>query len=270
MATAHRPDRDDEPDPATRARTDEFDAAPFEERPARISGRATATALLACLALAALVALPLTRGVPLWIRFETALSLWWLVWVGVLTRVLYVAARVDDDHELGRFHWWFSKRADDVDRARRAQRSKTARTLRPSSTAGVSIPAGVGATARALVRKKSSSRRTNDSDRFSWIDALSPGLPIGEGFGVVLLAILGLAVLVLSIWLLVEVLIPTLAFAAYALLRTMLTSAARLGDRCRGNAVAALGWALAFGTMYVAPLAGAVWLGHVLRASRIG
>lgn len=238
--------------------------------PRLLSGKATAAAMLACLTLAVIVALTLTRRLPLWIRFEVALTLWWLVWIGVLTRVLYTAASVQDDHALDRFRWWFSKRPSDAGQDPRTLRGGLASATRHGPTAGVALGAIAAAGALSPARRKTPARTTDPFGRFGWLGAIADGLSVGEGFGVVLLVIAALAVLALSLWLLVEILIPTLAFAAYALLRTMLTSAARLGSRCRGHAASALGWALILGTLYVAPLAAAVWLGHVLRASSPG
>jgi len=240
-----------------------------------LSGKATAAVVFACLALGAAVALPLTRRLPLWIRFETALSTWWLVWVVTLTRILYVAASVEDDHVLGRFRWWFSKK----DGGRRPRGSDTAdgddgdsdapaparRAATGAAVAGAVAVAAGAAALRPSVGRRSVVRTQESSSWLSGLDSLDLDF---EGCGAAIVAIVGLVLLVASLWLLVEIVIPVLAFAAYALLRGMLAAAARFGDRCQGRLGAAVGWAVAFATLYVAPLAGAVWLGHVLRAAR--
>ena len=242
-----------------------------------LSGKATAGVVFACLALGAAVALPLTRRLPLWIRFETALATWWLVWTVTLTRILYVAASVEDDHVLGRFRWWFSKK----DAGRRARTSGPADAddgdaggetpaRRATTAAAVAGAAAVatGATAlRPSVRRRSTARTPDRSSGWSVLDGLGAGFDF-DGCGEAIVVLVGLVVLVVSLWLLVEIVIPVLAFAAYALLRGMLAAAARFGDRCQGRLGAALAWAAAFATVYVAPLAGGVWLGHVLRAAR--
>ncbi len=72
-----------------------------------VSGKTSTAVLVACLVLTALLILPLARRFPPWIDVEIVLGLWWLVWVMVLTRLLYSGSRVTDDHTLGEpRNWW--------------------------------------------------------------------------------------------------------------------------------------------------------------------
>src|SRR2546423_12073193 len=64
-----------------------------------VSGKASAAALLACLALTALL-VPMTVHEPIWIDVEFVLMGWWFLWTGALAYLLYTGQRVSDDHQL--------------------------------------------------------------------------------------------------------------------------------------------------------------------------
>ncbi len=73
----------------------------------RLSGKASAAWLVCCFALtAALIPLPL--GLPLWVRFEVVLALWWLIWLVALTAILHAGRQVTDDHQMHEPRSWFS------------------------------------------------------------------------------------------------------------------------------------------------------------------
>jgi hypothetical protein len=71
-----------------------------------VSGKASAIGLVASFALTAAL-IPMAARLPLWIDFELVLALWWLIWVTVLSRLLYLGSRVSDDHQMAAPRWWF-------------------------------------------------------------------------------------------------------------------------------------------------------------------
>lgn len=70
-----------------------------------VSGKASAGWLVACFALTAAF-IPMAVRLPLWIDFEMVVAVWWVIWVGVLARLLYVGRPVSDDHKLGQPRFW--------------------------------------------------------------------------------------------------------------------------------------------------------------------
>lgn len=84
------------------------------------------------------------------------------------------------------------------------------------------------------------------------------------GIGVVL----ALGLVVLATWLLVEVLVPTLAFLMYLLIRGMLARAINGSLSCRGHLGRATAWAIVWATAYTAPLAVVVYAAHQVHAVR--
>jgi hypothetical protein len=71
-----------------------------------VSGKASAAWLVACFALTG-VLIPMAVRLPLWVDFEIVLTVWWVIWVGVLARLLYVGQPVSDDHSLGQPRPWY-------------------------------------------------------------------------------------------------------------------------------------------------------------------
>jgi len=67
-------------------------------RVSAVSGKASAAILVACLALTAVLIIPLARRFPPWIDFEIVLVGWWLVWVIALAILLYRGSQITDDH----------------------------------------------------------------------------------------------------------------------------------------------------------------------------
>ena len=72
----------------------------------RLSGKAAAAWLLICLLLPA-VLIPAVVRLPIWVDVEIVLGVWWLVWLAVLARLLYIGQRVTDDHALQSPRSWF-------------------------------------------------------------------------------------------------------------------------------------------------------------------
>src|SRR5438094_7295486 len=64
-----------------------------------VSGSGSVVVLVLCFVLsaAAVFAVGWTAHWPLWIDFEVMLLLWWLAWILMLGRLLYLGAQVRDD-----------------------------------------------------------------------------------------------------------------------------------------------------------------------------
>jgi hypothetical protein len=75
----------------------------------RLSGKASAAWLVVCFALTA-VFIPMVLRLPRWVKFEIVLAIWWVIWLTVLTRVLYTGQQVADDHQMQAPRGWFSSR----------------------------------------------------------------------------------------------------------------------------------------------------------------
>jgi hypothetical protein len=84
-----------------------------------------------------------------------------------------------------------------------------------------------------------------------------------EGCAWVLAAIVAFVVGVLALWLLIEIAIPAIAFLLYFLVRGMLARVANDDHGCKDNLPRSLAWACTWATLYLAPVAFLVWLGHV-------
>ena len=84
-----------------------------------------------------------------------------------------------------------------------------------------------------------------------------------EGCAWVIAAILAFVLVVLALWFLIEIAIPAIAFLLYFLVRGMLARVANDDHGCKDNLPRALVWAAAWATVYLAPVAFLVWLGHV-------
>jgi len=187
------------------------------------SGRTAALLLVLCLVFAAAIALPLLKWMPLWLRMETVLAVWWLGWLTALTVLLYRGALVDDDVSFKPPRNWFRWGKGD----------------------------GVG------------------SGVAEGVSGVGDGcLTFGEGCGQVVVVVIALVLAVGAFWLLIELVLPLLLVAAFTPLRALLARVAHDDHGCEGKFGRALQYGAFWATVYVAPLAGAVWLGHVLRAAR--
>jgi hypothetical protein len=75
----------------------------------RLSGKVSAAWLVACFLLTAIL-IPMALHLPQWIEFEIVLAAWWVIWLAVLTAVLYRGQRVTDDYRMpgpGNWpEWW--------------------------------------------------------------------------------------------------------------------------------------------------------------------
>jgi hypothetical protein len=77
----------------------------------RLSGKASAAWLVVCFVLTA-VLIPVALRWPTWVKFELVLAAWWVIWLAVLTALLYGGRRVSDDHQLGEPRNWFGSAAN--------------------------------------------------------------------------------------------------------------------------------------------------------------
>jgi hypothetical protein len=93
---------------------------------------------------------------------------------------------------------------------------------------------------------------------FSFVDA--------EGCLILLGIILAFVALFAGLWLMIELIIPGLAFVAYLLIRGMLARAANDAHGCEGSLPRALLWGTLWATLYTAPLAILVRVVHLVYA----
>jgi len=90
------------------------------------------------------------------------------------------------------------------------------------------------------------------------------GAAAGEGCAVVL----GVLLVVVVAWILIQVVLPLLAFVVYLLIYSMLSQVLNRDHGCKGSVARSLGWGWLWATIYTAPLALAVWLIHVAATAR--
>lgn len=189
----------------------------------RVSGAATAGIVGAALALSA-VALPAMFDLPRWVEIEIVLAVWWLLSSALLGFLLYRGFRLKDDFVFVPF--WRRSRA-------------------PAGGGGASGGSG------------SSS---------SWLDSCGcdgcSGVD-GEGVLVALALAVVLAVLLGAAWVVAEIALPVLLFSAYAVIHRAITRVAHDTHACEGNVGRAIGWGIAWATIYVVPLSAVVWGVHV-------
>lgn len=204
-------------------------------RLARLSGKATAAWLVFFFLLIGLL-IPAVVRLPLWLDFEIVLAAWWLVWLAVLTRLLYTGQRVAADHQLGAPRNWLGT---------------TAATDHPKKKD------------RLDIRKPKNSN--SNAGWWSGLNGFSGGGD-AEGCLVGIAVIVGLVLLVGLIWFLVEIAIPVIVFLLYLVVRGMLAHVINDRHRCRGKLGRALAWALVWATAYTAPLAGVVWFAHCIQS----
>lgn len=106
----------------------------------------------------------------------------------------------------------------------------------------------------------------------SWLSG-SWDLPLGgadEGCAWVVGIVLAIAAALVLAWLLIEVVVPVLAFIFYAMIRGMLARIANNDHGCAGHPGLAVFWAAVWATVYSAPLALLVFVIHLIVAQRAG
>lgn len=194
-------------------------------RSRRISGKGTAALLVLCLLITAIL-VPFILRLPVWIEFEIVLTFWWLIWLVILTTLLYQGWRVSNDHATHDPRNWL-----------------TGKKL----FAGKKFEAG----------SREPSRSSLLNDLFSGLGSLS-GVN-GEGC----LFLLMILVLVAGIWLLFELALPAIFFMLYAVSRGMIAQVTNDRHRCRNQLGRSLIWGFTWATLYTAPLALTVWMVHL-------
>jgi len=182
-----------------------------------VSGKASAAILVACLALTAVLIIPLAGHFSTWIDFEIVLVGWWLVWVIALAILLYRGSRISDDH------------------AHRGPRDWLAPFRKPWPS------------------------ENKSATRFPWWIWATPD---GEGCLIVLGIILALIIILVGLWLLIEIVIPALAFVGYVLIRGMLARITNDKHGCQGSLIRATWWGALWATVYILPFGLLVWFVH--------
>jgi 4-hydroxybenzoate polyprenyltransferase len=83
-----------------------------------------------------------------------------------------------------------------------------------------------------------------------------------EGCLIVLGIILALIIILVGLWLLIEIVIPALAFVAYVLIRGMLARVTNDKHSCQDSFVRAMLWGSLWATVYILPFGLLVWFVH--------
>jgi hypothetical protein len=107
----------------------------------------------------------------------------------------------------------------------------------------------------------------------AWWDGFFWGSWGGDGDAVAVgcLIVIGLILLVVLVWFLIEVAIPLVLFLLYFVTRGMLAQVVNDRHHCRGRLGRALTWGLVWATAYTAPVAATVWFVHyVHQTSQLG
>lgn len=87
-----------------------------------------------------------------------------------------------------------------------------------------------------------------------------------EGCMVGVGVVIGIILLFIGAWFLIEIAFPMVAFVMYVLLRSMLAKVANDRHQCKGNVIFAICWGAFWATVYTAPLGLLVWVVHLVAA----
>ncbi|MCA9577092.1 MAG: B-box zinc finger protein [Polyangiales bacterium] len=202
-----------------------------------VSGELSTLVVLLALALPVAIA-PGLLNVPAWLAIDATLLLWWGVFVLVFATLLYRGSRLAED-------------GPSLDDARPPEGEDFRRPRKKSSLDGC----GDGCSGCSL-------------DTGGCSSSEGCGSAGGEGVLGVLVVLIALAALVLLAWLLAEFVLPLLFTAAYYVVSRGLRRVANDTHDCQGDLVRSLGWAIAWATLYTAPLALVVVLVQGILAAR--
>src|SRR5262249_46714596 len=229
----------------------------------RLSGKASAAWLLICFILTGLL-IPAVLRLPSWIEYEVVLAIWWVVWLAVLTRLLYTGQRVADDHRLQEPRNWF---ASSKGRAESSPAAGAPSAVAPGWLA--SNKEGKQGEAVAKQPDTPAGHRKGRDDHAAWWSGFFWGSTLGDGEAVAVgcLIVIGLVLLVGVIWFLVEIAITVVLFLLYFVVRGMLAQVINDRHHCRGRPGRALARGFVWATAYTAPLAAAVWFVHYVHHS---
>lgn len=86
----------------------------------------------------------------------------------------------------------------------------------------------------------------------------------GEVCATALAVVVAMIAVVAAAWVIIEIIIPALAFLLYVFIRGMLARVVNDRHACTGHFGRSLLWGGAWATAYAAPLAALIWLGHYL------
>jgi hypothetical protein len=195
----------------------------------RVSGKATAAVIGASL-IASAVLVPWSMHLPRWLEAEVVLALWWLTLATTVSVLLFRGFRLRDD--LVYFAPWD----------------------RPAKVDGGPAPAGRFGSSRGC----SPDGCSTTGDGCTGID--------GEGCvaALVIVAVLGAALGVA--WIVVELALPIVFVAMYAVLMRAIRHAARDTRGCAGDLGKSIGLAALWATVYVVPVAALTWAVHAALA----
>jgi hypothetical protein len=186
----------------------------------KISGSGTALALGASFLMAAAI-FPKALDLPRWLEAEIVMGICWLVMTVVLTALLYKGYRLKDDYV---FVSPFRKQPKAPQVA--AQAGVTPQKRSWKSSCGDGCDPGSGCTS---------------------LD--------GEGFALMLAVVAIALVLGGAAWVLVEIALPIVVFAAYTLLLAAMKHVAHDRHGCEGALARSVGWGALWSALFVAPLA---------------
>ncbi len=150
-----------------------------------------------CLALSAIL-IPAAAHLPKWVEDEIVMAVWWAVWVGLLTWLLFWGYEVDSDSRVRKRPVW--------------------------------------------------SPSLGWSDSLDWLGCMA-------GCDFIGLAVVAVVAILISFWLLVELVIPGLALLLVLSIGGMLARAVNDRHDCRGRLLVSLAWAVIWATLYVLPVA---------------
>jgi hypothetical protein len=201
-----------------------------------VSGKLSTLVVLLCLMLP-LAVLPGLLSVPVWLAVDSVLALWWLTLVSAFAVLLYRGARLADD-------------------------GPTLGDARP-------LEAEAQAKAEAQGTPTATSKKSPLDSCGGGCDGGCSGLGSigGEGLGAALGALLALGLLLLLSWLLAEFVLPLLFTAAYYVVSRGLRRVANDTHDCQGDLPRAMGWSVAWATLYTLPFALVVFLAQGLIAA---
>jgi hypothetical protein len=193
-----------------------------------ISGRWSALVLLG-LFIASAVLVPIALHRSLWVEAEVVLALWFLIWTVALTWLGYAGRAVEQDWGPYRNLW------ERLGRQGRAPGDRAAEGD-PWWSAGWSFP------------------------DFGSVDAGAGG----EGCLMAIVALLVIAVAGVVLYFTIGWVVPAVAFALYALVRSILNRVGDHSDETRGDSVRALTRGVLWAAIYTGPLTIVVWAIHAL------
>lgn len=200
----------------------------------KVSAGAVALALGASM-VASAVLFPVALKLPRWAELEVVLGAWWGLVTLVLSVLLYRGYRLKDD-------WAFTS---------------------PLRSLFVAEPPKHGGSPSRSTPTKSSGG--SGCDPLSGCD-LGCSVP-DEGFLVVLGAIVAAVLLAGAGWVLVEIALPIVLFAAYTGILAALKRVAHDRHGCEGNFLRAVSWGALWAGLYMLPLAVVVWVVHMVGAA---